>query len=76
MGSFPTLSNNLAKLLSTEKNVNEIKSAKNLQDLINLSKKFGLNLSNIKITKEDIATLKEQFKGLAQNGFFDFKEVV
>ena len=76
LGSFPTLSNNLAKLLSTEKNVNEIKSAKNLQDLINLSKKFGLNLSNIKITKEDIATLKEQFKGLAQNGFFDFKEVV
>ncbi|MFW5613339.1 MAG: flagellar hook-length control protein FliK [Campylobacter hyointestinalis] len=76
LGSFPTLSNNLAKLLSTEKNVNEIKGAKNLQDLINLSKKFGLNLSNIKITKEDIATLKEQFKGLAQNGFFDFKEVV
>ncbi|MBT0612590.1 flagellar hook-length control protein FliK [Campylobacter hyointestinalis] len=76
LGSFPTLSNNLAKLLSTEKNVNEIKGAKNLQDLINLSKKFDLNLSNIKITKEDVATLKEQFKGLAQNGFFDFKEVV
>lgn len=76
LSSFPTLSNNLAKLLSTEKNVNEIKGAKNLQDLINLSKKFNLNLSNIKITKEDIATLKEQFKRLAQNGFFDFKEVV
>ncbi|CUU86501.1 flagellar hook-length control protein FliK [Campylobacter hyointestinalis] len=76
LGSFSTLSNNLAKLLSTEKNVNEIKGAKNLQDLINLSKKFDLNLSNIKITKEDVATLKEQFKGLAQNGFFDFKEVV
>lgn len=76
LSSFPTLSNNLAKLLSTEKNVNEIKGAKNLQDLINLSKKFNLNLSNIKITKEDVATLKEQFKGLAQNGFFDFKEVV
>lgn len=76
LSSFPTLSNNLAKLLSTEKNVNEIKSAKNLQDLINLSKKFNLNLSNIKITKEDVATLKEQFKGLAQNGFFDFKEVI
>ncbi|SUX01206.1 quinone-reactive Ni/Fe hydrogenase [Campylobacter hyointestinalis] len=52
LGSFPTLSNNLAKLLSTEKNVNEIKSAKNLQDLINLSKKFGLNLSNIKSQKK------------------------
>lgn len=76
LSSFPTLSNNLAKLLSTEKNVNEIKGAKNLQDLINLSKKFDLNLSNIKITKEDVATLKEQFKGLTQSGFFDFQEVI
>ncbi|WP_162166706.1 flagellar hook-length control protein FliK [Campylobacter fetus] len=70
LDKFPDLSNTLAKFLSTEKNINEIKGAKSLQDIINLSNKFGLGLSNLKITKEDLATLKTEFKALEAKGFF------
>ncbi|EDO9794840.1 hypothetical protein GO117_05025 [Campylobacter fetus] len=74
LDKFPALSNTLEKFLSTEKNINEIKGAKSLQDIINLSNKFGLGLSNLKITKEDLATLKTEFKALEAKGFFKIQD--
>ncbi|ALV23630.1 flagellar hook-length control protein [Campylobacter iguaniorum] len=75
ISKFPNFSDSLAKFLSIEQNVNEIKDAKSLVDLINLSKKFDLGLSKISVTKEDIKTLKEQFTNLGKSGFFDLKEM-
>lgn len=75
ISKFPNFSDSLAKFLSVEQNVNEIKDAKSLIDLINLSKKFDLGLNKISITKEDIKTLKEEFTSLNKSGFFDLKEM-
>ncbi|ANE35125.1 flagellar hook-length control protein [Campylobacter iguaniorum] len=75
ISKFPNFSDSLAKFLSIEQNVNEIKDAKSLVNLINLSKKFDLGLSKISVTKEDIKTLKEQFPNLGKSGFFDLKEM-
>lgn len=73
---FPTLSGTLTKLLEVEQNLNEIKSAKNILDLIKLSDKFNLGLSKITITKENLDTLKKEFITLNSKGFFDFNEVM
>lgn len=64
------VSSNLNKFLSIEKNIQELKGAKNLEDLLNLSEKFNLGLSKIKITKDGIETLKSEFKNLNSKGFF------
>ncbi len=65
------VSANLNKFLATEKNIKELKGAKSLQDLLNLSEKFGLGLSKIKITKDGLETLKGEFKNLHSKGFFN-----
>lgn len=64
------VSSNLNKFLAIEKNIQELKGAKNLEDLLNLSEKFNLGLSKIKITKDGIETLKSEFKNLNSKGFF------
>ena len=64
------VSSNLNKFLAIEKNIQELKGAKNLEDLLNLSEKFNLGLSKIKITKDGIEALKSEFKNLNSKGFF------
>ena len=65
------VSSNLNKFLAIEKNIQELKGAKNLEDLLNLSEKFNLGLSKIKITKDGVETLKSEFKNLNSKGFFN-----
>ena len=65
------VSANLNKFLATEKNIKELKGAKSLQDLLNLSENFGLGLSKIKITKDGLEALKGEFKNLHSKGFFN-----
>lgn len=72
---FPEFSNNLRNFFLTDKNIKEIKDAKNIFELINLAKKLDLGLEKIKITKEDINVLKKDFKTLDKNNFFDFDEI-
>lgn len=70
------VSANLNKFLATEQNIKELKGAKSLQDLLNLSEKFGLGLSKIKITKDGLEALKGEFKNLHSKGFFNNVEVL
>lgn len=65
------LSSSLNKFLVTEQNIKELKGAKNLQELLNLSEKFGLGLSKIKISKDGLEALKNEFKNLNAKGFFN-----
>lgn len=65
------LSSSLNKFLATEQNIKELKGAKNLQELLNLSEKFGLGLSKIKISKDGLEALKNEFKNLNAKGFFN-----
>ena len=65
------VSSNLNKFLAIEKNIQELKGAKNLEDLLNLSEKFNLGLSKIKITKDGVEALKSEFKNLNSKGFFN-----
>lgn len=76
INKFPTLSNSLEKLLQTEQNINDLKGAKNLDDLIKIAQKLNLNLGNIEISNEDLDILKSEFKALNSMKFFDSKEVV
>ncbi|WP_096021021.1 flagellar hook-length control protein FliK [Campylobacter lanienae] len=64
------VSSNLNKFLAIEKNIQELKGAKNLEDLLNLSEKFNLGLSKIKISKDGVEALKSEFKNLNSKGFF------
>ena len=65
------VSSNLNKFLAIEKNIQELKGAKNLEDLLSLSEKFNLGLSKIKITKDGVEALKSEFKNLNSKGFFN-----
>ena len=65
------VSSNLNKFLAIEKNIQELKGAKNLEDLLNLSERFNLGLSKIKITKDGVEALKSEFKNLNSKGFFN-----
>ncbi|WP_086289061.1 flagellar hook-length control protein FliK [Campylobacter devanensis] len=65
------LNSSLNKFLATEQNIKELKGAKNLQELLNLSEKFGLGLSKIKISKDGLEVLKNEFKNLNAKGFFN-----
>lgn len=65
------LSSSLNKFLATEQNIKELKGAKNLRELLNLSEKFGLGLSKIKISKDGLEALKNEFKNLNAKGFFN-----
>ena len=70
IGISNIVSSNLNKFLAIEKNIQELKGAKNLEDLLNLSEKFNLGLSKIKITKDGVEALKSEFKNLNSKGFF------
>ena len=71
IGISNIVSSNLNKFLAIEKNIQELKGAKNLEDLLNLSEKFNIGLSKIKITKDGVEALKSEFKNLNSKGFFN-----
>ncbi len=75
INKFPSVSNSLEKLLATEQNVNELKAATNLNELIKIAQKLGLNLENLEITSEEAQALKGEFKQLAAKGFFETPEI-
>lgn len=68
---FPLMSNSLEKIFSEEKNIIEIKSAKNLNDLIKIANKLGLEPKIVQINTEEIEQLKNEFKNLDEFKFFD-----
>ena len=71
---FPLMSNSLEKIFSEEKNIIEIKSAKNLNDLIKIANKLGLEPKIVQINTEEIEQLKNEFKNLDEFKFFDQKQ--
>ena len=71
---FPLMSNSLEKIFSEEKNIIEIKSAKNLNDLIKIANKLGLEPKIVQINTEEIEQLKNEFKNLDEFKFFEPKQ--
>lgn len=72
--NFPQFSDNMNKILSNESVKNDFLNVKSLDDVINLSKKYNLGLENIKLSKSDIQDLKNEFKNLDFENFFNTKE--
>ncbi|MCR4942426.1 MAG: flagellar hook-length control protein FliK [Campylobacter sp.] len=70
LSKYPDFSDKIASFLSKSENVIELSKVGNVNDLIELAKKFDLGLENISITQEDIANLDEMFKNLAKKDFF------
>ncbi|QKG30229.1 flagellar hook-length control protein FliK [Campylobacter sp. RM16187] len=70
ISKFPNFSTQLAKVLSVESNINELKNAKNIKELIHIAKKLNLGLEKITITKEQTGELNAKFPNLAKNSFF------
>lgn len=74
------LSSQLVDLIKTEENFNILKTASNLEDLLDIAKELGLNVKNIKIDCVD--ELKKTFPNLDKIDFFKdinnnvFKKVV
>ncbi len=71
--SFPKFSNKLDKILNEKSVLHEFKNAKSLDDIFKLSKKYNLGLKDIKLTKEDIKSLKKDFPKLDSQKFFEIK---
>lgn len=71
---FPLMSNSLEKIFSEEKNIIEIKSAKNLNDLIKIANKLGLEPKIVQIDIDEIEQLKNEFKNLDEFKFFEPKQ--
>ena len=72
--SFPKFSDKLDKIINNKVAINEFKDAKNIADLIKLSKKYSLGLENIKFSKKDIQALQKKFPKLAAKDFFKIKD--
>ncbi|QCD53489.1 flagellar hook-length control protein FliK [Campylobacter sp. RM16192] len=70
ISKFPNFSTQLAKVLSVESNINELKNAKNIKELIHIAKKLNLGLEKITVTKEQVNELNAKFPNLAKNSFF------
>lgn len=70
ISKFPNFSTQLAKVLSVESNINELKNAKNIKELIHIAKKLNLGLEKITVTKEQVSELNAKFPNLAKNNFF------
>ncbi|ASM36107.1 flagellar hook-length control protein FliK [Campylobacter sputorum] len=70
INKFPILNSKMTEFFSVEKNVLEIKSAKNILELIKISKKFDLGLEKISITKDLTNKFEKEFKELAKKNFF------
>lgn len=74
------LSNQLSTLVKTEANLNALKGAKNLSELLDIAKDMDLNVKHIKVDR--LLDLKATFPNLDKVGFFKgavdnvFKEVI
>ena len=71
--SFPKFSGKLDKILNEKSVLNEFKNIKSLDDIFKISKKYNLGLKEVKLTKEDIKTLKKDFPKLNSQKFFEVK---
>lgn len=70
ISKFPNFTVPLAKALSNEANITELKGAKNIHELIAIAKRLNLGLEKITVTKEQVSELNAKFPNLAKNGFF------
>lgn len=75
-GKFPNFNDKLNALLQDGATLEEFKNAKNLKDILNLSKKYGLGLEKISISTKDISQLEKTFPKLAKEGFFHPKKAI
>ena len=71
ISKFPNFENRLAKALSSETTLNELRGAKNLNELIEIANKLKLGLENIEVTQEQADELGEKFPSLAKKDFFE-----
>nr|WP_315060578.1 flagellar hook-length control protein FliK [uncultured Campylobacter sp.] len=71
ISKFPNFENRLAKALSSETTLNELRGAKNLNELIEIANKLNLGLENIEVTREQADELGERFPSLAKKDFFE-----
>jgi len=71
--SFLNLSSKLKNLLTQEGILQEFKSAKNLEDIMKLSKTYNLNLEKLTVTSSEAKQLEKLFPNLAKKGFFETK---
>lgn len=67
---LPKLDGKLQEVLNKESVLKEFKSAKTLNDLIKLGKKYSLGLEKIQITKKEFEKLESRFTNLKESGFF------
>ena len=71
ISKFPNFENRLAKALSNETILNELRGAKNLNGLIEIANKLNLGLENIEVTQVQADALSEKFPNLAKKDFFE-----
>ena len=71
ISKFPNFENRLAKALSSETTLNELRGAKNLNELIEIANKLNLGLENIEVTQVQADELGEKFPSLAKKDFFE-----
>ena len=71
ISKFPNFENRLAKVLSSETTLNELRGAKNLNELIEIANKLNLGLENIEVTQAQADELGEKFPSLAKKDFFE-----
>ena len=71
ISKFPNFENRLAKALSSETTLNELRGAKNLNELIEIANKLNLGLENIEVTQAQADELGEKFPNLAKKDFFE-----
>ncbi|MDD3463301.1 MAG: flagellar hook-length control protein FliK [Sulfurospirillaceae bacterium] len=69
--TFPSFSNKLETIINDKAILKEFSEAKNIGDLLNLSKKYDLGLEKISITKEEVKNLKADFPELEKDNFFE-----
>jgi len=71
--SYLNLSSKLKNILSQESVLQEFKNAKNLEDIMKLSKTYDLGLQKLTITSSEAKQFEKIFPNLAQKGFFELK---
>ena len=71
ISKFPNFENRLAKALSSETTLNELRGAKNLNELIEIANKLNLGLENIEVTQAQADELGEKFPNLTKKDFFE-----
>ncbi|MDD3324048.1 MAG: flagellar hook-length control protein FliK [Sulfurospirillaceae bacterium] len=69
--TFPSFSNKLEAIINDKAILKEFSEAKNIGDLLNLSKKYDLGLEKISVTKEEVKNLKADFPELEKDNFFE-----